>query len=111
MKKTLKKLIGTMLTIVITVFSAICLWENVNIEPRMFFFGCFAVSIIEFFIIVYVFLDELEKLKGFFTSGRFEVAIQAKLTKMSLKKLKEKMLGRIKQKSSFIIFQIIQSLY
>ena len=90
MKKTLQKLIGTVLAIVITVFFAIYLWEHFNIEPRMFFFGCFAVSIIEFFAIVYIFLEELEKIKEFFTSGRFEVAIQDtiqdKSTKMSLKK-------------------------
>lgn len=94
MKKTLQKLIGTVLAIVITVFSAICLWEHFNIEPRMFFFGCFAVGIIEFFIIVYIFLEELEKIKEFFTSGRLEVAIentiQDKLTKMYLKKAERK---------------------
>ena len=67
MKKTLQKLIGTVLAIVITAFFAIYLWEHFNIEPRMF-------------------LEELEKIKEFFTSGRFEVAIQDKSTKMSLKK-------------------------
>lgn len=102
MKKILKKLIGTMVAIVITVFFAIYLWEHFNIEPRMFFFGCFAVGIIEFFIIVYIFLEELEKIKEFFTSGRFEVAIQDtiqdKLTKMSLKKAERENIRQNKAK-------------
>ena len=85
MKKTRAKLIGTILVITATVFTAIYLRNHFEIEPRIFFFGCMTVGIIELFLVVAVFLNEMAQIKTFFTSGQFEEKMAEKIAKMHQK--------------------------
>lgn len=94
MKKTIAKLIGTILVITATVFTAIYLRNHFDIEQKMFFFCCMTISIIELFVVVAVFNNEIAQIKTFFTSGLFEEKMAKKIAEMHQKEESKKSLKK-----------------
>ena len=71
MKKTLFKILGTMLTIVIFIFTQYHIRRYYNIDPRIWFFVVFGISLVGFCIIFYIFYSEIKSMKEYFENHSF----------------------------------------
>ena len=71
MKKTLFKILGTMLTIVIFIITQYHIRRYYNIDPRIWFFVVFGISFVGFCIIFYIFYSEIKSMKEYFENHSF----------------------------------------
>ena len=71
MKKTLFKILGTMLTIMIFIITQYHIRRYYNIDPRIWFFVVFGISFVGFFIIFYIFYSEIKCMKEYFETHSF----------------------------------------
>ena len=90
MKKTLFKILGTLLTIVVFIITQYHIRRYYNIDPRIWFFVVFGISFVGFCVIWCIFYSEIESMiKYFETHSFFEFVSEiAEKTKPITKKVK-----------------------
>mgnify|MGYP004638729971 CR=1 FL=1 len=90
MKKTLFKILGTLLTIVVFIITQYHIRRYYNIDPRIWFFVVFGISFVGFCVILGIFYSEIKSMREYFeTHSFFEfVAEIAEKTKPITKKVK-----------------------
>lgn len=71
MKKTLFKILGTILTIVIFIITQCHIRRYYNIDPRIWFFVVYGISWVGFCIIFYIFYSEIKSMREYFETHSF----------------------------------------
>ena len=98
MKKTLFKILGTILTIVIFIIIQYHIREYYNIDPRIWFFVVFGISFVGFCFIFFIFYSEIKKMREYFETHSFfdfvsEIVEKTKPITKKLKSITEKMVN------------------
>ena len=90
MKKTLFKILGTLLAIAVFIFTQYPVRKYYNIDSRIWFFVVFGISFVGLCAILYIFNPEIESMKEYFETHSFFKFIPkiSKETKPMTKKLK-----------------------
>ena len=90
MKKTLFKILGTLLTIVVFIITQYHIRRYYNIDPRIWFFVVFGISFVGFCVILGIFYSEIKSMREYFeTHSFFELVSEiAEKTKPITKKVK-----------------------
>lgn len=90
MKKTLLKILGTLLTIVVFIITHYHIRRYYNIDPRIWFFVVFGISFVGYCVILCIFYSEIKSMIEYFeTHSFFEFVSEiAEKTKPITKKVK-----------------------
>ena len=71
MKKTLFKILGTLVTIVVFIITQYHIRRYYNIDPRIWFFVVFGISFVGFCVILGIFYSEIESMREYFENHSF----------------------------------------
>lgn len=71
MKKTLLKVLGTLLTIVVFIITQYHIRRYYNIDPRIWFFVVYGISFVGFCVICGIFYSEIKSMKEYFETHSF----------------------------------------
>lgn len=98
MKKTLFKILGTLLTIVVFVIAQYHVRRYYNIDPRVWFFVVFGISFIGFVVILAIFYSEIKSMEEYFKTHSFfefvsEIAEKIKPITKKIKPITEKVVN------------------
>lgn len=98
MKKTIFKVLGTLLTIVILIITQYHIRRYYNIDPRIWFFVVFGISFVGFCVIWGIFYSEIKSMREYFETHSFfefvsEIAEKTKPIKKKLKTVTEKIVN------------------
>ncbi len=90
MKKTLFKILGTLLAVVVFIITQYHIRRYYNIDPRIWFFVVLGISFVGFCVICGIFYSEIKSMREYFETHSFFEFISeiAKKTKPITKKVK-----------------------
>ena len=97
MKKTLFKILGTLVTIVVFIITQYHIRRYYNIDPRIWFFVVFGISFVGFCVILGIFYSEIESMREYFENHSFFEFVSeiAEKTKPITKKVKHMLFEQI----------------
>ena len=98
MKKTLFKILGTLVTIVVFIITQYHIRRYYNIDPRIWFFVVFGISFVGFCVILGIFYSEIESMREYFENHSFfefvsEIAEKTKPITKKVKHMTEKIVN------------------
>ena len=98
MKKTLFKILGTLLTIVVFIIAQYHIRRYYNIDPRIWFFVVFGISFVGFCVILGIFYSEIKSMIEYFETHSFfefvsEIAEKTKPITKKVKPMTEKIVN------------------
>ena len=98
MKKTLFKILGTLLTIVVFIITQYHIRRYYNIDPRIWFFVVFGISFVGFCVILGIFYSEIKSMREYFETHSFfefvsEIAEKTKPITKKVKPMTEKIVN------------------
>lgn len=98
MKKTLFKILGTLLAIVVFIITQYHIRRYYNIDPRIWFFVVFGISFVGFYVIFNIFDSEIKSMIEYFETHLFfefisEIAKKQSLLQKKVKPMTEKIVN------------------
>lgn len=98
MKKTLFKILGTLLTIVVFIITQYHIRRYYNIDPRIWFFVVFGISFVGFYVIFNIFDSEIKSMIEYFETHLFfefisEIAKKQSRLQKKVKPMTEKIVN------------------
>lgn len=98
MKKTLFKILGTLLAIVVFIITQYHIRRYYNIDPRIWFFVVFGISFVGFCVILGIFYSEIKSMREYFETHSFfefvsEIAEKTKPITKKVKPMTEKIVN------------------